>query len=341
MLLGIIFAMISGLLWGLIFIGPLLIPEYPGIFQAVGRYVAFGLISLLLSWRDRKHLYNLALRDWIEAIKLVLIGNLLYYTCLASAIQRIGAPVSTAIIGVLPVIITISAYMIEHKQISTQKISSYFIIMVILLIGTGLICINVSELKSKYFIRNLSEYIVGIILSIISVVCWTWYALRNARWLKLHPNNKPVTWANAQGIVILPLSLSIYCIVCICIHYYQDKFILPFGPRPLLFVLLMILIGFCCSWLGTLFWNAASRRLPTILIGPVIVFETIAGLIYAFIHRKLWPSPLILIGMFFLILGVIFMLFFQIHLKNFNYLFKIKKNFIDMCYKLIKIKSKY
>jgi hypothetical protein len=32
-----------------------------------------------------------------------MMGNLIYYVCLASAIQRTGAPVSTMIIGTLPV----------------------------------------------------------------------------------------------------------------------------------------------------------------------------------------------------------------------------------------------
>lgn len=340
MVIGIIFAIVSGLLWGLIFIGPLLVPEYPGIFQAAGRYIAFGLISLPLSWYDRKHLCKLLPQDWLEAIKLVLTGHLLYYACLASAIQRIGAPISTAIIGTLPVLITISVYIFsDHTQPPNEKISCYSIMISIFLIGTGLLCVNISELKFEDFIYNSwKEYVIGMMLSIISVICWSWYALRNARWLRLHPSNKPFTWANAQGIVTLPLSLIVYCIICIYSHYFQHEFLLPFGPRPTFFILLMILIGFCCSWLGTFFWNAASQRLPAILMGPLIVFETIFGLIYAFVHRKLWPSPLILIGMFILVLGVVSLLLFNNYLKNFNYSIKIKINLINLYYKFIKIK---
>lgn len=310
--LGIIFAVISGLLWGLIFIGPLLIPEYPGILQASGRYIAFGLISLLLSWHDRRQLLTLLPQDWLEATKLVLAGHLLYYTCLVSAIQRIGVPISTAIIGILPVMIIVTTHFItNNKQKFDQKLSSYTMYTSIFLIGIGLLCVNISELQSTHFTYNLEEYIIGIFLAIISVICWTWYALRNAYWLKTHPNNKPITWANAQGIVILPLSCLVYCIICIYSNYFQNEFSLPFGPRPFLFIILMILIGFCCSWLGTFFWNEASQRLPTTLIGPLIVIETIAGIIYAFIYHKLWPSPLILIGVFLLISGVLFVSYVQ------------------------------
>ncbi|ADV33707.1 putative membrane protein [Candidatus Blochmanniella vafra str. BVAF] len=315
MILGIVCAIISCLLWGVIFIGPLLVPEYPGMLQASGRYIVFGLISLPLSWIDRKHLCKLSLQDWIEAIKLVISGHLIYYACLASAIQRIGAPISTAIIGTLPIMIMIIAHIImknNNQKKNNKKFFKCSIIMPIVLIGIGLLCINISELKSENLIEyNSLEYIVGIILAVISVISWSWYALRNAHWLKTHPNNKPITWTNAQGIVTLPLSCFTYFIICLYSYYVKDEFILPLGPRPFFFILLMISIGLCCSWLGTFFWNKASQRLPTTLMGSLIVFETIAGLIYAFIHRWLWPSSLILIGIILLISGVLCILYIE------------------------------
>lgn len=109
MLSGIVFALTAGLMWGLIFVGPLMVPEYPAALQSAGRYVAFGLIALPLAWADRKRLRRLSRADWIEALKLSAVGNLLYYFFLASAIQRTGAPVSTMIIGTLPVVIAVTA----------------------------------------------------------------------------------------------------------------------------------------------------------------------------------------------------------------------------------------
>ena len=67
----------------------------------------------------------------------------------------------------------------------------------------------------------------------------------------------------------------------------------------------MIIIGLFSSWLGTLCWNEASQRLPTALVGQLIVFETLAALAYAFILRGSMPQPLTLAGLDLLMIGVL------------------------------------
>lgn len=53
----------------------------------------------------------------MTALALTMMGNLIYYVCLASAIQRTGAPVSTMIIGTLPVVIPVFANLLySHRD---------------------------------------------------------------------------------------------------------------------------------------------------------------------------------------------------------------------------------
>jgi drug/metabolite transporter (DMT)-like permease len=85
MALGSLFALAAGLMWGLVFIAPLLLPEYPAALQSFGRYLAFGLIALPLAWLDRARLATLTRADWVEALKLAAVGNIVYYLFLASA----------------------------------------------------------------------------------------------------------------------------------------------------------------------------------------------------------------------------------------------------------------
>ena len=96
MISGVLYALLAGLMWGLIFVGPLLVPEYPAVLQSMGRYLALGLIALPLAWLGRARLRQLARKDWWTALGLTLMGHLIYYFCLASAIQRTGAPVAVS-----------------------------------------------------------------------------------------------------------------------------------------------------------------------------------------------------------------------------------------------------
>jgi len=302
MFAGVLFALAAGLMWGLIFVGPQLVPDYPGPLQSAGRYVAFGLIVLPLAWLSRRRLKQLAVQDWKEAMKLSLIGNLLYYACLASAIQRTGAPVSTMIIGTLPVVITVTAnlrYGHLEGQLPWRRLAP-----ALLVIAIGLGCVNLAELSSVTREFDPLRYLSGLLLAVMAVVCWTWYPLRNARWLRQHPQHRPSSWATAQGLMTLPLALLFYLLVCLQLHWQQPAFVLPFGPRPGYFIALMLIIGLLCSWLAALCWNAASQRLPTVIMGPLIVFEILSGLFWTFVYRQSWPPLLTMSGILCLLIGV-------------------------------------
>ena len=303
MISGVLYALLAGLMWGLIFVGPLIVPEYPAVLQSMGRYLALGLIALPIAWLGRVRLRQLARKDWITALALTMMGTLIYYVCLASAIPRTGAPVSTMIIGTLPVVIPVFANLLYSQR--DGKLSWWRLAPALMLIGIGLLCVNISELNQG--LPNFSgwRYGSGIVLALVSVVCWAWYALRNARWLRENPDKHPMMWATAQALVTLPVSLLGYIAACLWLNGQTPDFALPFGPRPGVFIGLMIAIAVLCSWVGALCWNVASQKLPTVILGPLIVFETLAGLLYTFILRQEFPPLLTVSGIALLVIGVV------------------------------------
>jgi drug/metabolite transporter (DMT)-like permease len=303
LLSGAAFALAAGLTWGFVFITPLLLPEYPAALLSVGRYLAFGLIALPLAFADRRNLRALGRADWIEALKLAAVGNLLYYLLLASAIQRAGGPLPTMIIGTLPVVIAVSSNLRDaHRD---GKLPWGQLVPSLALIGMGIALVNKVEIDALRAgagtSLDLCRYALGGLLAVGAVVCWTWYPLRNADWLRAHPDRSPRTWATAQGVATLPLAALGYAVVWAVL---PASYAPPFGPRPGFFIAMMATVGLLASWLGTLCWNEASQRLPTTLAGQLIVFETLAALAYAFVLRGAWPAPLTLAGIALLIAGV-------------------------------------
>ena len=309
---GTAFALAAGLMWGLVFIAPTLLAEYPPALLVVGRYLAFGLIALPLGWLARPALRELSRADWIEALKLSAIGNLLYYLCLAAAIQMAGGPLPTMIIGTLPVVIAIVSNLRGGAEVRARDGRLPWVRMApsLGLIAAGLGFVNQAEIARLHAAGDvdLARYGLGALLAVGAVACWTWYPIRNADWLRAHADRSPSAWATAQGLVTLPLAALGYALLWAFDAFSGGALQMPFGPRALEFVGLMLAIGLFASWLGTLCWNEASQRLPPALAGQLIVFETLAALGYALTLRGQMPAPGVLVGVLLLVAGVLWAL---------------------------------
>jgi len=301
MLTGVLYAVGAGLIWGIVFITPLLLPQYPGTLLAFGRYLAFGLVALPLGWQARSALRALAREDWLEAFKLSLVGNILYYSALASAIQLAGAPLPTMVIGTLPVVIAI----VSNSSERTVPWSRLW--PALLVLTAGIMLVNQTELqRAMRLAGDPWRYAGGAGFAVLATACWTWYPVRNARWLRARPSLTAATWATAQGLATLPLASA--GIVLASIYYrllVPNPLDLPLGPEPQRFIFWMLALGLLASWLGTLLWNAAAMRLPTSLSGQLIVFETLSALGYAWLLRREWPDAVTLAGVGLLVVGVI------------------------------------
>lgn len=302
---GTLYALAAGLMWGLVFIAPTLLDRYPPMLLSMARYVAFGLIALPLGWLDRTRLATLSRADWIEALKLSAVGNLLYYLCLAAAIQRAGGPLPTMLIGTLPVVIAI----VSNRRDAARdgRLRWRQLAPSLLLIAAGIACVNHAEVQALQgrSDADLWRYLSGALLAVCAVACWTWYPIRNADWLREHADRPPSTWATAQGLATLPLALIGFSGYWTWQAVFGDgSFTMPLGPEPLKFLMLMFAIGLFASWLGTLCWNEASQRLPTTLAGQLIVFETLSALAYAYVLRGHWPPLATALGVVLLVAGV-------------------------------------
>lgn len=316
---GTALALAAGLLWGLVFIAPLLLPDYPALLLSAARYLAFGLIALPLAWWDRAALAQLSRADWLEALKLSLVGNLLYYAFLAAAIQRAGGPLPTVIIGTLPVVIALATNWRDRRRAAARAAATPSpdaplpwrrLAPSLLLLGAGIALVNHTELTRLRAgsDADLARYALGGLLAVGAVACWTWYPIRNADWLRAHPGRPARAWATAQGLATLPLAALAYALFWGWSALAAPGWPMPLGPTPERYLALMFAIGLFGSWLGTLCWNAASQRLPTTLAGQLIVFETLAALSYAWILRGQGPDTPALAGVALLVAGVVWAL---------------------------------
>ncbi|WP_456303584.1 hypothetical protein [Gluconobacter japonicus] len=91
--LGVLCGAGAGALWGLVFLAPELVRSFEPLQLSVGRYLAYGLIAvILIAPRWNRVFYAVKFQDWQALFWLSLFGNTLYYVLVSSAVHAGGLP---------------------------------------------------------------------------------------------------------------------------------------------------------------------------------------------------------------------------------------------------------
>lgn len=302
MFLGFLFAVLACAIWGLIYIFPLILPEYDPVLIASARFAVYGLACLCFVPFQFEELKKLTRSDWFLAMRLAFFGSFVYYWALVMSVKLSGAPIAGMLMCWIPVLVAVVSNLRGKKQGLSIAWSRLCIPLALILIG--MVVANWTEFYYAVNVQAASpmQFLCGVGCAVISLLLWTWYPIRNSDWLLANRKKGPKVWATAQGLAILPFTLLGFIAVSLFIEP-ADFGIL--GPQPIKFILVMLVAGIVCSWVGAAFWNAMSERLPPALGGQLIVFETIFSVIYALLWRGQWPTLSMTIGMVMLLAGVL------------------------------------
>ncbi|MFT0212466.1 DMT family transporter [Pseudomonas sp. F1_0610] len=295
---GITYAAIAGAMWGFVFLAPALLPDFNPLLLSSGRYLLYGAVSAIILLPMAKELLpRISRYDWWMLIKLAFTGNILYYICLAFAVQLAGVATASLIIGVLPVTITLMGRK-EADAIPLKRI-----ILPLIVVTAGILCINIETLLSSQAANNsVTERALGIACAFGALFCWTHFAASNTRYLKQSPFTSS-EWSSLWGAVTGAISIILW-IVAMQIPEFKPAAQMP-NERWIMFWCVNLGIAVLSSWFGNLMWNAATRRLPTSLGGQLIVFETLCALLYGFIYQQRLPSVMEAIAIILLVCGVL------------------------------------
>lgn len=295
---GVTFALAACFIWGLIFVVPLFLDGFSSIEIALGRYLFYGMISSsILLQAKLKGIGRYHYLIWIKAFYFSLICTFVYYTSLILALRYACPAICALIIGISPITI---AYYGNWKQKENQCRKLIFPSFLILL---GLIIINAPYL----FANESSNYLLGLIFSLLSLLSWSWYVVANAQFLKNNLQIASSDWSTLIGVATL-FWVGI-CTLFISLFFSEgieiDKFTFA-NPGFLRFLVGCAILGILCSWIGAFLWNRASLYLPVSLAGQLTVFETIFGLIFIYAVNQSIPNLSECLGMILMIGAIIY-----------------------------------
>ena len=302
---GVFCGLLAGAMWGMVFIVPAYLTAFTPLEMACGRYIAYGLIAAgLLHRRLPPLLRRLDRTDVSAMVKHALAGNIVYYMLLALGVQMAGVSATSLIIGVLPITVTLMGRK-DHGAVPLGQLA-----WPLLLVAAGIACINLDvfshdAVTSAGTGATLAVKLAGVACAVGALLCWTWYSVDNARYLKRNPHFSSGEWSALYGVSSGLIALVIAAVALAVFHDdVTGAGAVASGRDWTVFWIVNALLALGASVIGNHLWNIASRTVPLTLSGQLILFETLFALGYGFIYHQQWPRVLEVAAMLLLVTGV-------------------------------------
>ncbi|MFL7980521.1 DMT family transporter, partial [Xanthomonas vasicola] len=272
----------AGALWGLVFLAPQLLSAFTPLQLAVARYLSYGAVAaLVLAPRARQTAARLGRAEWWALVRLSLMGNLIYYVLLGSAVQWAGSAATALIIGLLPVVVTA----IGTRAADAVQLRRLAAPCVLCVIGVALVALDTVQDDSGQQASDRLTRIAGLLCAVGALASWSAYSIANARWLRRRPDLSVGDWSLLTGVVTGALALLLAPAALIGSAAHAPLAWASFSGVSLM-------LGILASVIGNALWNRASRVLPLTLVGQMIVFETVFALLYGFAWEMRLPTLL-------------------------------------------------
>jgi drug/metabolite transporter (DMT)-like permease len=284
MLVGVAAGVGAGALWAFVFVAPGLVAPYTPFDLAMLRYLIFGVVSVAVVLARFRGLPRLPARVWRSAIALGFFGYASYFLALAYAVGLAGTSVVALIIGTMPIVLAVIG------NLKDRSAPWSLLAAPLLLMAVGLVVLKVGAFGALSDAEGASfaALAAGILLSLVALGVWVFYAMLNADSARLAPGIGALEWTSLQGLGTLA------CVVLIAPLGVVAGFsaiptygLLGAGAGALwAWALITALLS---SFAGTLLWVMAARRLPLALSGQLIVFESVFALLFGFVVERRPP----------------------------------------------------
>jgi len=282
---GVLCGMLAGAFWGTVFIAPKWLSAFSPWELAFGRYTSYAAIALVAlapTWRATWGKIDRA--DLVAMFRQGAAGNVVYYVLLGYGVQLAGVTLTSLIIGVLPLSVTLVGR--RDQGAVPLKVLAWPLAVV----AAGIACINVDLFShAGPASGSLADKAIGLLCALGGLVCWTWYAIDNTRYLKRVHKFSGREWSALYGLASGTLALAAAAVWW------------AFGGRPpapsperdvAVFWSVCLFLAVGASLIGNQLWNIACRLVPVTLSGQLIVFETLFALAYGFVLAGAMPRPL-------------------------------------------------
>ncbi len=295
--IGIAAATIATFSWGLNFVVPFLLHGYSIFDVAMVQALASALLAILYLAAKRRVLASFKLLDYLVAFNLGILGYATYYLALEGAAIYAGPVIAPAFLSLVPIAMAGTANFLE-RVLPWRSLA-----LPLALSFAGLLLVQVN-LSGGVAAAAPPALWLGILLAIAAVVLWTTFGLLNQAALNKRPDVDVGVWsalilvgAGMAMAAFLPLGLrlEVFQLPKLGYGWHAAHAVYVWGGG----------LGVFSSVGGAVAWTIASKRLPAVLSGQLIVLEPFFGTVLGLLVHGRWPVLTEVIGMVLLISGVL------------------------------------
>ena len=299
MAVGIFWAVVTCLLWGWTFAATMLIPGYSGILVGLARELVIGTLAIGYYLWTRGKTFQFDASDKRTALVLGAAGQIVQPIFFFLSTVYAGSLIAGVCYGFCPVLVSVISNWLQKRR-GNPSMPVKRLVFPISMVALGFIFCNFTEFKSvSELTGSASDLALGVCFGLTSTALFTYYSIKNAEWMLAHKNADSVAWFSIQCIVMFPVAIVLYAAASL---YLQGSLL---GAMPERFVLVMVCVGLFGSFLPGITYNMAASRIPTSLLGQLLVLETLFGVTTGQIVAWEVPGPLTLAGLACFLLGVV------------------------------------
>jgi drug/metabolite transporter (DMT)-like permease len=294
--IGIAAAIVATFSWGLNFVVPFMLHGYSIFDVALVQAVASAVLAILYLATKRRVLASFKLLDYLVAFNLGIVGYATYYLTLEGAAIYAGPVVAPAFLALVPIAMAGTANFL-------QPVLPWRSLVLPLSMGfAGLVLVQ-ANFSNGVAAAAPPGLLLGVMLAITAVILWTTFGLLNQAALNKRPDVDVGVWS-----ALILVGAGIGMVAFLPVGLWLDVFRLPklgFGWAAAHSVYIWGGgLGVFSSVGGAVAWTIASKRLPAVLSGQLIVMEPFFGTVLGLlVHRRL-PVLTEVAGMVLLLTGV-------------------------------------
>lgn len=267
---GIVAGIGAGMMFGADFLAGQVLKDFTALEFYVGRAFAFGCASFFFLRPALRAFLSFSVRDRLLCVALNAAGFWLYSLLQFWSVKHGNAVVTTIVIGTMPATIALFS-----KKLS--DLGGLFLLGLGVILA-GLVVLNAADIGGLF-----NDSFKVFILPFICLALWTWYAVANARFLQRQKQLSRTDMVSIMGIMSM-------AIMCAAGALLVDIPRILHHPQLGTYALWAVILGVGSSWIGFWLWNLCARYCPPSVSGPLLVSETMFGLLYTFLWQQRLPK---------------------------------------------------